>query len=134
VARPLKKNAGLGAPIVKPPLLKIFLGQCSVLAVLTAGLLFVDVTTAYSVLLGGIVCILPNTYFGAMAFRHSGARSAQKVTTSLYRGEVGKFLLTAVFFACIFVFIKPLSVGALFTTFIATMLLNWFLVHRLSNF
>ena len=134
MARPLKQNTGFGAPIVKPPLLKIYLGQCSVLAVLTAGLFFVDVTTAYSVLLGGMVSILPNTYFGAMAFRHSGARAAQEVATSLYRGEVGKFVLTAVFFACIFVFIKPLSVGALFTTFIAMMALNWFLVHRLSNF
>lgn len=134
MARPLKQNTGFGAPIVKPPLLKIYLGQCSVLAVLTAGLFFVDVTTAYSVLLGGMVSILPNTYLGAMAFRHSGARAAQEVATSLYRGEVGKFVLTAVFFACIFVFIKPLSVGALFTTFIAMMVLNWFLVHRLSNF
>jgi|TARA_B110000211_G_C13770544_1_gene417319 ATP synthase protein I len=134
VARPLKQNTGFGAPIVKPPLLKIYLGQCSVLAVLTAGLFFVDVTTAYSVLLGGMISILPNTYLGAMAFRHSGARAAQEVATSLYRGEVGKFVLTAVFFACIFVFIKPLSVGALFTTFIAMMVLNWFLVHRLSNF
>ena len=130
----MKQNTGFGAPIVKPPLLKIYLGQCSVLAVLTAGLFFVDVTTAYSVLLGGMVSILPNTYLGAMAFRHSGARAAQEVATSLYRGEVGKFVLTAVFFACIFVFIKPLSVGALFTTFIAMMVLNWFLVHRLSNF
>ena len=134
MARPLKQNTGFGAPIVKPPLLKIYLGQCSVLAVLTAGLFFVDVTTAYSVLLGGMISILPNTYLGAMAFRHSGARAAQEVATSLYRGEVGKFVLTAVFFACIFVFIKPLSVGALFTTFIAMMVLNWFLVHRLSNF
>ena len=134
MARPLKQNTGFGALIVKPPLLKIYLGQCSVLAVLTAGLFFVDVTTAYSVLLGGMVSILPNTYLGAMAFRHSGARAAQEVATSLYRGEVGKFVLTAVFFACIFVFIKPLSVGALFTTFIAMMVLNWFLVHRLSNF
>ena len=134
MARPLKQNTGFGAPIVKPPLLKIYLGQCSVLAVLTAGLFFVDVTTAYSVLLGGMVSILPNTYLGAMAFRHSGARAAQEVATSLYRGEVGKFVLTAVFFACIFVFIKPLSVGALFTMFIAMMVLNWFLVHRLSNF
>lgn len=130
----MKQNTGFGAPIVKPPLLKIYLGQCSVLAVLTAGLFFVDVTTAYSVLLGGMISILPNTYLGAMAFRHSGARAAQEVATSLYRGEVGKFVLTAVFFACIFVFIKPLSVGALFTTFIAMMVLNWFLVHRLSNF
>lgn len=130
----MKQNTGFGALIVKPPLLKIYLGQCSVLAVLTAGLFFVDVTTAYSVLLGGMVSILPNTYLGAMAFRHSGARAAQEVATSLYRGEVGKFVLTAVFFACIFVFIKPLSVGALFTTFIAMMVLNWFLVHRLSNF
>jgi ATP synthase protein I len=134
VARQLKQNTARGAQIAKPPLLKIFASQCIVLAVLSLGLLLVNVTTAYSVLLGGMVCIFPNVYFAFLAFRHSGASAAEAVAKSLYRGEVGKFLLTAVLFACVFVLIRPLSVGALFTTFIAMMVLNWVLVHRLSSF
>lgn len=130
----MKQNTARGAQITKPPLLKIFASQCVVLAALSLGFLFVDVTTAYSVLLGGMVCIFPNAYFAFLAFRHSGARAARDVAKSLYRGEVGKFILTAVLFACVFVLIKPLSVGALFAMFIAMMILNGFLVHRMSSF
>ncbi len=134
MARQLKENTARGASIAKPPLLKIFASQCSVLVAVSVGLLFVDVTMAYSVLLGGIVCIFPNAYFSFLAFRYSGARAAEDVAKSLYRGEMGKFILTAALFACVFVLIKPLLVGALFTMFIAMMILNWFLVYRLSKF
>lgn len=134
MAKQFKNITAHGARIAKPPVLKIYASQFLVLATLSAALLYVDVTVAYSVLLGGVISILPNLYFALLAFRFSGARAVEAVTKSLYRGEVGKFILTAALFACVFVLVKPLSVGALFAMFIAMMVLNSFLVLRLSSF
>lgn len=134
MAKQLKQNSAHGARITKPPFLKIYASQLIVLAVVSVGLLFVDFTMAYSVLLGGLISIVPNTYFAILAFRYSGARAASNVAKSLYFGEVGKFILTATLFACVFVLVRPLVASALFAAFIAMMVLNWFLVLRLSNF
>ena len=134
MAKQLKQNSARGARITKPPFLKIYASQTIVLVVIAAGLLFVNSTMAYSVLLGGLISIVPNTYFAILAFRYSGARAANNVAKSLYFGEVGKFVLTATLFACVFVLVRPLAAAALFAAFIVMMVLNWVLVLRLSNF
>lgn len=59
---------------------------------------------------------------------------ANDVTRSLYLGEMGKFVLTAVLFACVFALVKPLSVAILFTSFIFMTVLNSILVLRMSKF
>lgn len=134
MAKQLKQKSARGAQIAKPPFFKIYASQFIVLVLVTAGLHFVNHTMAYSVLLGGLISIVPNTYFALLAFRYSGARAANDVAKSLYLGEVGKFVLTATLFACVFVLVKPLIVAPLFAAFIAMMVLNWVLVLRLSNF
>ena len=94
----------------------------------------IDWLSAYSVLLGGLISIVPNSYLASLAYRFTGARAASDVAGSLYRGEVGKFVLTAVMFALVFVMVKPLSAPALFAAFILTTVLNWVLVLRMSKF
>lgn len=130
----MSKNTERGAKIAKPPFLRIFASQLIVLVMVSAGLLFADGVLAYSVLLGGMISIVPNGYFATLAYRYSGARAATDVARSLYRGEVGKFVLTAIMFACVFVLVKPLSTAALFTMFILMTVLNWILVLRMSKF
>lgn len=107
--------------------------QFGVLAVLSASLLFVDMTMAYSALLGGLISIGPNFYFACSAFRYSGARAAQHIARSIYRGEVLKFLLSAALFACVFVLIKPLAAGTLFAAFILATVVNTILVVKLGK-
>lgn len=133
VAKQLKDDTARGAQIAKPPFKRIFTGQCTVLVCMSAGLLLVDVVIAYSTLLGGLISVAPNVYFASLGFRYSGARAANDVAKSLYRGEVGKFVLTALLFACVFVLVKPLSAAALFATFIFMMVLNWVLLVRFSH-
>ncbi len=122
-----------GAKIQKPPFLRIYASQCVVLVCISTVLLFADRVIAYSSLLGGIISIGPNIYFARLAFRFTGASAANDVTSSLYVGEVGKFVLTAVLFACVFVLIKPLSTAMLFTSFIFMTALNLVLVLRMSK-
>lgn len=75
---------------------------------------------AFSVLLGGLISALPNTYFVMHAFRYRGARAADKVVKSFLKGELGKMLITLVLFALSFSLITNLSELALILGFIAT--------------
>lgn len=83
-------------------------------------LLFSGSIMAYSVLLGGLISALPNSYFAFHAFRYSGARNADKVVKSFIRGELGKIVITLVLFALSFTLITSLNELALILGFIAT--------------
>jgi len=80
---------------------------------------------ALSAALGGIACFLPSLAFAYRAFRFSGARSAQKILRSFYSGEAIKLVLTAMIFALIFINVKSLNVGALFSGFILVQSVIW---------
>ncbi len=75
--------------------------------------------------LGGLICWLPNCYFAFRAFRYRGARAAQKIVRSFYAGEVGKMMLTMLFFALVFIKVKPLDALALFSGYALVMTLSW---------
>ncbi len=81
---------------------------------------------AYSLLLGGLISALPNAYFIYKTFSCTGARQGRQVTRNFYRGEAGKFLLTALLFALVFGLVKPLDVLALFAAFLLVQSVNWF--------
>jgi ATP synthase protein I len=74
---------------------------------------------AYSVLIGGLIYIIPNMYFAFYAFRYRGAQAAQYVLMSFYRGEIGKFLLSSVGFAITFTLVQPLNLISVFSAYIA---------------
>ena len=75
-------------------------------------------TAAYSALLGGLVAVIPNVYFTYKAFQYFGARSIAVIVQSFWAGEMGKLILTAVFFAVLFLGVKPLNVLAVFSGYI----------------
>lgn len=75
---------------------------------------------AYSVLLGGLISALPNSYFALHAFKFQGARNAQRVVRSFIKGELGKIIITLVLFALSFTLISNLNEPALILGFIVT--------------
>jgi len=104
----------------------ILLGQfLAMLLVGAAGLVFGGKVTGFSALLGGLIAWLPNTYFALRAFRHRGARAAQKIVRSFYAGAFGKMILTMAMFAVVFIKVKPLGVLALFVGFALVQTMNW---------
>lgn len=133
VASQLSKQTARGARIAKPPILKIYGIQCVILLVFCSGLWIVNLTVAYSALLGGLISIGPNIYFACSAFRYAGARAAQDIARSMYRGEVLKFMLSAALFAMVFVLVRPLAAGTLFAAFILTTVVNTILVVKLGK-
>lgn len=90
------------AGIKKPPIYLISLWQLLVLLVLGLGLYVFDRDMATAAIAGGLIQIIPNSYFALLAFRYRGARSSILIAQSFYRGEVGKYVMTLVGFAALF--------------------------------
>jgi ATP synthase protein I len=123
-----------GAEIARPPVYRITLTQLVVLALLCLILLASDKVRAYSMLSGGLIAILPQAYFAALAFRWRGARSARAIAHSSYAGQVGKFLLSIAGFAAVFVLLRPIDAPAVFAGYLAMLAIqiigSWLLLRR----
>jgi len=106
----------------------------SVIALITtviALVLFVGIgrVAAYSAILGGVACLLPNLLFARFAFRYSAAESAGLAVRWFYIGEGVKIVVTVLIFALSLTWIEELNFAAMFITYIATLMLN---IHGLA--
>ena len=118
----VKKTTNVST-IKAPPSYKIIASQFIAVGVIAAvGYTTLGWTSAYSLLLGGLICAVPNAYFTSKAFRYRGARAAQKIVRAFYVGEAVKILLMCAGFALTFNFVKPLSPTAVFSGFVVTYL------------
>lgn len=77
--------------------------------------------------LGAGIAVAGSLYFALQAFRHAGAASAQRIVQGFYKGEAGKFVITALLFAVVFITCKWVMPGWLFTGFILEQLVLWLL-------
>ena len=109
---------------IRPPLMTIYGLQLGVLVV-ASGITFpIDRVAAYSLLMGGLISVVPNAYFARQVFRFSGAADAREVARSFYVGESGKFIATLGLFGFSFALVKPLNVFVLFSAYLMVMLMN----------
>ena len=116
--------------IPKPELLKATMYQLAVLLVLVVMISMTDKLMAVSALMGGLIQILPQAWFSWQAFKYAGASNVDKVVQSMYRGELGKVVMTATLFAILFTVDKQWNYLALFTTFLVMIPLQWFLNQK----
>ncbi|MDH3991818.1 MAG: ATP synthase subunit I [Gammaproteobacteria bacterium] len=123
-----------GAEIARPPVHRITLAQLAILVPLCLVILALDEVRAYSVLSGGMIAILPQAYFAALAFRWRGARSARAIARSGYAGEVGKFFLSFAGFAAVFAVVRPIDGLAVFAGYLVMLTIqifgSWLLLSR----
>ena len=122
------------AEIAPPPVHRIPLAQLAILLPLCLALLARDRVCAYSAFWGGLVAIVPQAYFAALAFRNRGARAARAMARSGYAGEVGKFILSAAGFAAVFATLRPIDAPAVFGGFLGMLAVqivgSWLLLRR----
>lgn len=83
---------------------------------------FSGVNQGVSVLLGGVVVIIPNIFFAVKAFKYAGATSSKLVVESLFSGVKIKMVLTAILFALALKFLVIAPVPFLVMFCIATVL------------
>ena len=116
--------------IPKPEILKATLTQLAVLLLIVIALGIADSQLAASALMGGLIQILPQAWFSRQAFKYAGASKVDKVVRSMYRGELGKVVMTATLFAIVFTVSKQWNYPVLFTTFLVMIPLQWFLAKK----
>lgn len=85
-----------------------------------------------SVVLAGLVNIVPNVLFARKLFQFNGARSAKKIINSLYYGEALKIIMSATLFATVFAYCKIEPV-IFFITYIVVQITLWFAPAIFSN-
>lgn len=119
--------------IKKPPVFIVPAVQSMALAVTTLLLTLQDKLDALSYLSGGLIAVLPHLYFTANAFRYMGARSTKDITQSFYKGEVGKYLLTLIGFACVFIWLKPVDLVSLFSAYGFMLMVQWWMTAKVID-
>ena len=101
-------------------------GQTVVTLCVAAGLWFWQGQVAgVSALLGGATAVIPNGFLAARLLQWRAGAGAASLWRSMWIGEIGKLLLTAVLFAAIFGAVRPLAPLAVFCGFIAAQLVNF---------
>ena len=101
-----------------PPVYKVTIAQlAATVFIAVISLLISGIILAYSVLLGGLISVVPNSYFVFHAYRYQGARNSQNVVKGFIRGELGKIIMTVVLFALSFTLITSLNELALILGF-----------------
>ncbi|MCB1828281.1 MAG: ATP synthase subunit I [Coxiellaceae bacterium] len=91
---------------------------------ISALLLIYSRQIAFSFLLGGMVCVLPNLYFARRFCLRTGAQNPRALLNDLYRAEIGKLILTAFTFWLIFSCI-PVTIAPVFIGFITAQVAFW---------
>jgi ATP synthase protein I len=102
-------------------------------------LLVAGAATAYSLLagfsalLGGVTATAANALFAAWVFGRYQAQEPGKLVARFYGAELLKLLFIALAFAAAFIWVKPLSVLALFGAFLVVQVLPPLLANRVAG-
>ena len=83
-----------------------------------------------AVLVGAAIAVLPSALMAWAVFRFRKTVAPRDYTRAIYRGELGKFLLTIVLFALVFAEGGAIRVAVLFGVFLAAIVVQWLLSAR----
>jgi ATP synthase protein I len=118
-----------------PPVNRVTLQQLVLLLTLAVlAQVFLGTVVAYSILLGGLLSIVPGAYFAFKAMRHRGARATERMVQSVYFAELMKLALTGAGFALIFTQVKPLHVAGLFCGFVLVHIAGLVALARVTTY
>ncbi len=105
--------------IVKPAVYRVIMWQLIALGFLSIFLLPFGWVVSFSVLIGGMIHIVPHAWFAKIAFGKVGARESNAVVTNFYLGQAAKFILTAFLMWLAFRAAAGIDVQFMFFGFIA---------------
>lgn len=119
--------------IPTPPVNRVMLQQLAILLILVAlAQVFLGTVVAYSILLGGLLSIVPSAYFAYKVTRHRGARATERIMRSAYSAEIMKLALTGAGFALVFTQVEPLHVAGLFCGFMLVHAFGLWVLARIT--
>jgi ATP synthase protein I len=107
----------------RSPVSRVLLAQSGLTAALAAIFWGIDgVVSGYSALLGGLTAVIPNGFLAARLMLPRRDPGAGALLRAAYLGELGKLALTVLMFGAVFMLVRPLAAGPLFSGFIAAQL------------
>ena len=92
-------------------------------------LIFFGWVHVWSGLIGGMIATLTNAVFAARVFVRYRAQEPARLLGRFYGAELIKLALTALLFAGVFIWLEPLSPGALFGVFLLVQITPMLVVH-----
>ncbi len=111
----------------------MLLVQLAIISMLSVLAILKDFVTAYSVLIGGIVYIVPTAWFILRTWLKKSPEDPHKFLASVYLGKAGMLILTIILFTVVFAKVEPLNALAFLTTFIFLQISGWYLQVKLNN-
>lgn len=112
---------------------RVLLGQVITTIALTILGLFIGPWTALSLLFGGGAATLANALFAFLVFGPYRAQEPGNLVFRFYGAELLKLMLVALLFWGVFIWFKPVSVVALFGSFLLVQILPTMLAQRISG-
>ncbi|WP_299980121.1 ATP synthase subunit I [uncultured Pseudoteredinibacter sp.] len=119
--------------IDKPAILRVMLQLFLLSGVVSLLVYGIRPILGQSIMAGACLYIIPQSYFALYAFRFRGARASRLIAQSFYRGEVGKYVLTLVGFACLFNSPVSWSIATVFLAYGLCLVLGNILQNRVIN-
>lgn len=108
-----------------PPVYKIVIVQISLTLALTLIAAGVDFSAALSALIGGLICVIGNTFFMWWFFRANRKKQPHEMLRTAYWGEMLKISLLAVLFSAVFLAGSYLNFAVVLGSFIILQLSAW---------
>jgi len=103
---------------------KLIAIQTAIVIVFSFVFVFISIKSAYSVVLGGMICVLPSIYFAYKLFHYMGASRVKQAIRAFYLGELVKLLMIAILSILVFKFITIIPFDY-FLGFIIAQLAFW---------
>jgi ATP synthase protein I len=119
--------------IPRPAVMKVVRLQSLTLAVVAGIALLLDTEIGVSILLGGLIQLIPQAWFTWQAFKYAGANHASAIVRSMFRGEAGKLVLTACGFTIVYSVMDNVNAIALMGAFITMLGVQILLLAKVFN-
>lgn len=108
---------------------KLLLLQAGLFMLIPLALLPLDVTVAFSGLLGGAVAFISSLIMYFLIFRHYRAQQPEKVLAKFYSAEIAKLIFAMAAFAIIVLNVKPLSFAAVILVYFVIQVIPAILIN-----
>ena len=110
--------------IKKSPVYRILSLQLVITLLVATSFLVVSELTAWSALLGGLVCVIPGIYILLLSSWRHPQTAASTGLGIVLSGEAGKYGLSIVLFVLVFTLVQPLDPLVFFSVFGGLQLIN----------
>ncbi len=110
--------------ITKSPVYRIVIAQFVATLLISASFLIIDQITAWSALLGGLVCVIPGVYVLLFSSWRRPQAAEGTGLGIILGGEAGKYGLSILLFVLVFTLVQPLDPLVFFGVFGGLQLFN----------